>query len=143
MKKLFSIALLAIVTFSISCSQTNQTGETVDIDAKGPSIKFEVVEHDFGKIQKGGNGTFEFEFLNDGSEPLILSNVRASCGCTTPNWTKEPIFAGKKSKITVKYDTQRIGSFNKSITVYSNGGETPIILRIKGTVFVPETTIDK
>lgn len=134
MKKLLSITLLAILTFTSSCSQTNQSGTTIDIDAKGPSIKFEVLEHDFGTIKKGGDGTFEFVFKNEGSETLLLHNVRPSCGCTTPSWPKEPIPAGKESKITVKYDTNRDGPFNKSISVYSNAGDTPIVLKIKGNV---------
>lgn len=137
MKKLFSFAFFAIVTFSISCSQTGQAEKTVDIDAQGPSIKFEVVEHDYGTIDKGGNGTFEFVFSNEGTEPLILSNVRSSCGCTVPEWPRQPIDAGAKAGIKVKYDTRRIGSFHKSITVYSNAGTTPVILRIKGTVVDP------
>lgn len=137
MKKLFSFAFFAIVTFSISCSQTNQAENTIDIDAQGPSIKFEVVEHDYGTVDKNGDGTFEFVFMNEGSEPLILNNVRSSCGCTIPQWPREPIPAGGKSSIKVKYDTRRLGSFQKSITVYSNAGTTPVILKIKGNVVDP------
>lgn len=137
MKKLFSLAFLAIVTFSISCSQTTNADNTVDIDAQGPSIKFEVKEHDFGTIEKGGDGTFEFIFKNEGSEPLVLNNVRSSCGCTVPQWPREPILGGKEAGIKVKYDTRRLGPFNKSITVYSNAGTTPVLLRIKGNVINP------
>ncbi len=140
MKKLFSIAVLAIITFSISCSQTSQTENSVDIDAQGPGIQFKVKAHDFGTINRGGDGTFEFVFSNNGTEPLILSNVKTSCGCTTPNWPKEPIPAGRESRIKVKYDTKRMGAFQKSITVYSNATETPIVLRIKGTVVDPAAT---
>lgn len=137
MKKLFSLAVLAIVTFNMSCSQTSSADNAVDIDAQGPTIKFNVLEHDFGTIEKGGDGTFEFVFKNEGSEPLVLNNVRSSCGCTVPQWPREPILGGKKAGIKVKYDTRRLGPFNKSITVYSNAGSTPVVLRIKGNVVDP------
>lgn len=144
MKKLFSIAVLAIITFSISCSQTSQAEQTVNIDADGPMITFEVLEHNFGTIEKGGDGTYNFVFENNGTEPLILSNVKASCGCTTPSWPREPIPAGEKSGIKVKYDTKRIGSFNKSITITSNVDSTPVVIRIKGTVVnTAQPTADK
>lgn len=132
MKKILSSFLLVVVTFTISCSQTPATAEKKS--ALGPGIEFKTLEHDFGTIEKGGNGTFEFIFTNTGSEPLILSNVRSSCGCTIPEWPKDPIKPGDNSAIKVIYDTQRIGNFTKSISVYSNVGENPIMLQIKGIV---------
>lgn len=137
MKKLIILSLLTVFTFSISCSQTSHAENTIDIDAQGPSIKFEVLSHDYGTLQKNGNGTFNFNFVNEGTEPLILSNVRSSCGCTIPQWPREPIAPGDSKTIKVKYDTRRIGSFSKSITVTSNGSEQAIVLRIKGKVVQP------
>ncbi|MDR1739662.1 MAG: DUF1573 domain-containing protein [Bacteroidales bacterium] len=102
---------------------------------EGPEIKFEKIEHNYGTIQKGANGDCEFEFVNTGTEPLILSNVQASCGCTTPSWPREPIAPGQKGIIKVHYDTNRIGGINKSITVSSNSVKSErIVLRITGTV---------
>ncbi|QQS50005.1 MAG: DUF1573 domain-containing protein [Bacteroidota bacterium] len=134
MKKILTFCLLALASFSISCSQTSQAEPNVDIDAQGPVIKFKDLNHDFGTIEQDGNGTYEFEFKNEGNEPLLLENVRSSCGCTIPQWPKEPIAPGQSSNIVVKYDTRRVGSFSKSITVSSNGSEIPITLSIRGTV---------
>jgi hypothetical protein len=123
---------LVVVTFTISCSQMPATAEKKSM--LGPAIEFKTLEHDFGTIERGGNGTFEFIFTNTGSEPLILSNVRSSCGCTVPEWPKDPIKAGESSVIKVVYNTQNTGNFTKSITVTSNAGENPITLVIKGIV---------
>ena len=132
MKKVIAFVLFVIATCSISCSQTavNSSEESVF----GPSIEFEMLKHDFGALQQGGDGTVNFIFTNTGTEPLILSNVRSSCGCTVPEWPREPINAGQSAAILVKYDTRRVGSFNKSISVYTNASETPIVLRISGKV---------
>ncbi len=139
MKRILTFAFLAAMTFTISCSQTSQANSKIDIDAQGPIIKFETVEHDFGTIENGGNGTFKFAFINQGTEPLVLNDVKSSCGCTIPQWPKEPIAPGASSTIDVKYDTKRTGAFSKSITVTSNGSQTPIVLQIKGTVLAPQT----
>jgi len=124
-----AIIILSLIIFTISCCQTSQAA-----NIQGPDIKFVVTEHDFGTINKGADGSFGFVFSNGGTEPLVLSNVRSSCGCVAVQWPKELIRAGGSSVIRVRYDTQRIGSFNKSITVYSNAGEVPVVIRIKGTV---------
>ena len=132
MKKIFASALFVLATFTMSCSQspTNEKVESIF----GPGIEFEVMEHNFGTIEQHGDGSFDFVFSNIGTEPLILSNVRSSCGCTVPKWPRKPINAGEEANIAVKYDTKRLGTFSKSITVYSNASEKPIILRIKGKV---------
>jgi hypothetical protein len=134
MKKLIFFSLLAVLTFSIGCSQTSSAETTVDIDSQGPIIKFDVIEHDFGNLDYSGNGTFEFVFSNNGNEALVLSNVRSTCGCTVPQWPRNPIAPGENASINVKYDTKRVGAFTKSIYVYSNGSSAPIILKIKGKV---------
>jgi hypothetical protein len=99
-----------------------------------PDISFTKTVHDYGTIFVGGDGNSEFEFTNTGKEPLILKNVKSSCGCTVPAWPREPIMPGKKASIKVKYDTGRMGPINKSITVESNAKTTPIVLRISGNV---------
>ncbi|MBN2486913.1 MAG: DUF1573 domain-containing protein [Bacteroidales bacterium] len=110
----------------------------INIDASGPAIQFKSLEHDYGTILQGADGTCEFEFSNVGTEALNLQNVRSSCGCTVPSWPQEPIAPGKSGVIKVKYDTRRVGPISKTITVTSNGSEAPIVLRIKGKV-EPET----
>jgi len=104
--------------------------------AQKPVINFEVKSHDFGKInEKDGNVTYVFEFTNKGDAPLVVNRVQASCGCTTPTWTKEPVEAGKKGIITVTYNPSgRPGMFTKSITIYSNDTKEQCVLMIKGEV---------
>ena len=74
---------------------------------------------------------------------LIITNVKSSCGCTVPSYPKEPVKKSKKEKIHVKYDTKRIGNFNKTITVYSNAKNSPVKLHIKGEVVKKDTTESK
>ncbi|QRX64461.1 DUF1573 domain-containing protein [Dysgonomonadaceae bacterium zrk40] len=101
-----------------------------------PGMEFEKTEHNFGTIKEEmGAVTTQFEFTNTGTTPLIIRRVSASCGCTTPGFTREPILPGKKGIISAKYSTvARPGTFNKSITVYTNVPDTVYVLRIKGNV---------
>src|SRR4051812_35083968 len=80
-------------------------------------LKFATTEHDFGNQVQGKPVSFEFEFSNTGGEPVVLENVKASCGCTTPTWTKEPVMPGKKGVVKAQYNMAREGSFRKSVTV--------------------------
>ncbi len=109
-------------------------------------ISFDRKEHNFGTIEEaGGRVSTIFEFTNDGNEPLVLSNVRASCGCTTPTWTKTPIEPGQKGQITVTYNPNgRPGRFQKTITITSNATTPSVKLYIKGEV-TPKTVkpVDK
>jgi len=98
------------------------------------SIVFAKTMYDYGTIVQGSDGGCEFKFTNKGKLPLVLSNVKASCGCTVPEWPKEPILPGKSSSIKVKYNTNNQGNFNKSITVNSNALNSTVILQIKGNV---------
>jgi hypothetical protein len=100
-----------------------------------PQILFPEDSYTFGELPEGPQATHEFKFTNTGKEPLILSNVKASCGCTTPSWPKEAILPGKESAIMVTYNTQgRVGPFTKSITITSNASTPSKIIYIKGTV---------
>lgn len=102
------------------------------------SIVFNNLEYDYGTIEQGSDGQSEFIFTNKGSIPLVLSNVRASCGCTVPQWTREPVAPGEKGTIKVKYNTNISGAFNKSIVVNSNAVNHTVSLRIKGKVVKSE-----
>jgi hypothetical protein len=101
-----------------------------------PVIRFETKSHDFAKIKEdGGKVTHIFDFTNTGKSPLVISKVEASCGCTTPTWSKEPIEPGKKGSVTVTYNPAgRPGAFTKTITVYSNTFEEVDRLTIQGEV---------
>ncbi len=110
----------------------------------GPTIAFEEKVHDFGNIkEEAGLATFNFKFKNTGSEPLIINRVTASCGCTSPTWTKEPVPPGGEGKIQVAYNPKnRPNKFNKSITVYSNASQKVVALRITGNVIPKPRTIE-
>ena len=101
----------------------------------GPMINFEIETIDYGEISKGSDGVRTFIFENTGNAPLEIQGVRSSCGCTIPKKPEVPIAPGDKGEITVRYDTNRIGVFRKTITVNTNVPSKAIIaLKIKGNV---------
>ena len=103
--------------------------------ASGPMISFDMETIDYGDITKGSNGVRTFTFENTGDAPLDIQGVRSSCGCTIPKKPEAPIEPGKKGEITVRYDTNRVGIFRKTITVNTNVSNAAIIaLKIKGNV---------
>lgn len=104
--------------------------------AQQPTIHFDKQSHDFGKINEAdGKVTTVFSFKNEGMSPLVLSNVRASCGCTTPKWTRQPVEPGQTGEITVTYNPNgRPGNFTKTITVTSNADQPTVRLTIRGQV---------
>ena len=108
-----------------------------------PKIVFEQMEHNFGAFKESeGVQTTTFKFTNKGNVPLILSNVRASCGCTTPKWTREPVAPNATGEIQVSYNPKnRPGAFNKTITVSSNADKPTVVLRISGSVDQREKTL--
>lgn len=99
-------------------------------------ISFDKKVHDYGTIYQNDDGNCEFTFTNTGNIPLVLTNVYSSCGCTVPSWPKEPLMPGKSNVIKVKYNTSRLGSINKSVTVESNAANGTVRLSIKGNVLV-------
>lgn len=138
MKNLFVLTICFLMATSISLAQTEKKEEAQPVNKKAPEITFVKNLHDFGEIPNKGDGTYEFEFKNTGKEPLTITNVRTSCGCTTPFWPKEPINKGKTGVIKVKYDTKRVGNFTKTITVTSNAKNSTEVLTIKGKVLPAE-----
>jgi hypothetical protein len=105
--------------------------------SKGAKIKFNKEVHDYGTVKYGGDGTCTFEFTNEGNEALVISNAKGSCGCTVPEWPKEPIAPGASASVKVKYDTNRPGAINKSVTITSNAVNVEggiVTVRIKGEV---------
>ena len=121
------------------------TVENVNAQSSQSKIVFEELEHDFGTFkEEAGPQSFVFSFVNEGTTPLILNNVQASCGCTTPEWTQKPIAPGEKGMIKVSYNPQnRPGPFHKTITVSANGENPRTILRIEGVVEPrPKTTAE-
>jgi archaellum component FlaG (FlaF/FlaG flagellin family) len=110
--------------------------------AQNVAITFDKTSHDFGKIkEQDGLATITFTVKNTGTEPLVISRVQASCGCTTPTWTKDPILPGKTGTITASYNpANRPGTFVKTISVFSNAGTEAKLLTIKGEV-IPKPAV--
>lgn len=103
--------------------------------ASAQSISFDKTTWEYGDIKQGSDGNRVFTVKNTGDKPLILSQVKASCGCTVPSWSKEPIAPGKTAEIKVGYNTAKAGSFRKMVTVFSNDPkQSRSVLYIKGNV---------
>lgn len=102
--------------------------------ANVPKINFEEKEYDFGTVKSGDEAIHYFMFTNNGNIPLVISNVRTSCGCAVPEWPKTPISSGEKDSLRVEYNTRIRGAFDKTIMVYSNTSDGMTELRIKGNV---------
>ncbi|MBE2245959.1 MAG: DUF1573 domain-containing protein [Candidatus Competibacteraceae bacterium] len=113
----------------------------------GPEFSTSKMEVDFGEVMQNGDGVREFKFTNSGTEPLLITNAQGSCGCTIPEWPKDPIMPGKSNVIKIKYDTSRIGQINKTVTVTTNevegkdGNGNPIyknhVIQVKGNIKQP------
>ena len=153
MKKIIalSIALLAFtfsnaqetskVTKTTKKTTTKTTTKTVALPkVDGAGMVFETETIDYGTIAHNADGNRKFEFTNNGNKPLIITNTQGSCGCTVPTTPKEPIAPGAKGSIGVKYATDRVGAFTKTVTVTSNAEGMPTkVLTIKGTI-LPDAT---
>lgn len=113
--------------------------------AQQPVITFSKTEHDFGTLVEGDAPVSTiFEFKNEGMEPLVITEAKASCGCTVPVFTKTPVEPGATGTITVTYNSNRVGTFNKQVTVTSNASTPKVILRIKGNMVAkPAKPVDK
>ena len=137
MKKLsFSIFLMFSSVVLFAQAQPTETPKTDPLQVRELS-------YDFGKIPQGKPVTHVFVVANTGTEPLILENVQASCGCTTPEWSKDPIPAGGTKEIKVGYNAAAEGAFTKSISIFYNKGQVKSIV-IKGEVWkTPEQSAPK
>ncbi|GEC72544.1 Protein of unknown function [Flavobacterium flevense] len=139
MKKI--ILLAALVVFGVTTSKAQETTKKIKATAtkmskvNGAGMVFENETIDYGTIAHNADGKREFVFTNNGNKPLIITNAVGSCGCTVPSTPKEPIAPGAKGVIGVKYATDRVGTFSKTVTVSSNAAGQPTkTLTIKGTV---------
>ncbi len=130
MKQLITILFVGLVSFAVNAQA---------------KIEFKTETIDYGTIEKGSNGVRTFEFTNTGNEPLIISKVSSSCGCTIPKKPEDPILPGKTGEIEVKYDTNRVNPIRKTITVISNAETPTVALKIKGEVIDPskESVLNK
>jgi len=144
MKKLAIAAVLFVTVHGVR-AQTANSGEAtpprLSVNTGGTALPrpAEVLQlkenmHNFGKIPQGRPATYTFEIVNTGSVPLRLDNVQASCGCTTPVWSREPIEAGATAKILVGYNAYAEGPFTKTVTIVYNTNQTRT-LTITGEVY--------
>lgn len=133
MKRLFLFASLMII------------GITVKSQVAVTTMKLTDTQHDFGTFkEEAGRKAFDFVVTNTGTQPLVIQNVVASCGCTTPEWTKQPIPAGAQGKVTAIYDPKdRPGPFNKTLSVYTNTKPEVVVLVIKGEVIPHEKSVEE
>lgn len=106
----------------------------ISVSVNAQEFKFEKELINYGKVAKGSNGERIFKFTNTGDAPLIIKRVQSSCGCTIPKKPEKPIMPGEKGEIKVSYDTNRVGGFSKTITIYSNAKTPRKLIRIKGVV---------
>jgi hypothetical protein len=121
MKKIFSLFVAFFVFVAVSYAQ------------KGV-MKFAQETHDFGKIEQGKPVTHVFEFKNTGSDPVIINDAQASCGCTKPSFSREPIMPGKSGTISATFNAAAPGQFTKTVTVTSNAASSQAVLYLKGEV---------
>jgi hypothetical protein len=143
-KQILNAMLLAACIFTVSCSSekpTEESGSTTAIGADSiatkpiTSIAFADSLHDFGTLNEGEKATYTFKYTNTGENPLVLEDVRASCGCTLPEWTKDEIAPGAEGLIKVVYNSEgRPGEFKKTITVIANTQAEVSLLTIMGKV---------
>ncbi len=146
----FTVVLLVLLascgndnkeTNGISTNDVNNTASAEGSD-KGnlPDIKFEEEEHDFGKITQGEKVSFAFKFTNTGKSNLIITSAAGSCGCTVPEWPKEPILPGKEGKVNVIFSSEgKSGIQEKSINIVTNCEPSTRVVKIKTEIIVPET----
>ncbi|HLT53613.1 MAG TPA: DUF1573 domain-containing protein [Flavobacteriaceae bacterium] len=122
--------MLAFLSFGNAFAQ-----ETVTEKVGKFSFESDVI--DYGTIEQKADGVRTFTFTNTGDAPIVISNAKGSCGCTVPTYSKNVIKPGETGEIVVKYDTNRIGKFTKTVTLTSNASEPSKVLRIKGEVVKP------
>ena len=136
MKKLISLFVAGFFSMAVFAQESDATNDATAEEAQksGAKIEFKEETIDYGTIEKGADGVRKFEFTNTGTEPLIISRVYSSCGCTIPKKPEGPIAPGATGEIEVKYDTKRVGPIRKTISVYSNADSVPFPLKIKGTI---------
>lgn len=133
MRKILSLfSLLVLFVGGLTAQAPAEEQEQVDPNA--PVITFEETVIDYGTIKQGENGVRYFKFTNTGKSPLIITECKGSCGCTVPECPKDPIMPGETREIKVKYDTNRVNPFSKTVTVKSNASNGVVYLKIKGTV---------
>ena len=123
--------IVCLLIYGTTFSQETKNESNVGV------ITFETSEIDYGTINQNADGERIFKFTNTGDSPLVITQVKTSCGCTVPSYSRTPVLPSESGEIKIKYATNRIGAFKKTITVISNASEPNKILYIKGNVLKP------
>lgn len=134
MKKLKITALLAVMAFAPFYANVFPTETTSIVKVLADAIKWKSESIDVGNIPQGKPKVIRFEFTNTSSKPIIIENVAPSCGCTTADYTKEPIKPGKKGFVEASYNAANAGAFVKTVNVTTSDSKTPKTLTFKGVV---------
>lgn len=149
-KRILAVSMFITITAAVN-AQNNDKASPVQAASVAPAttqtqpenknqaeLKFEMEEYNFGTIKQGDKVEYEFSFTNTGKEPLVITSAAGSCGCTVPEWPKEPIKKGEKGKIKVTFNSAgKQGMQDKTVTINSNAATNPKILHIKGNIEVP------
>ena len=139
-KVLFSLLCVTLTTAALHAQDNKPVPAPppptpVSADPNAGKFKFKSETHDYGEVPEGPKAECDFEFKNVGKKPIVITEAHGSCGCTVPEWPKEPILPGKKGKIHVIYNTDhRPGPISKEVTINSNAVQQPMVLHIRGNV---------
>jgi hypothetical protein len=135
MKKVVLLKIFGLLMVHFVCAQSGAGNSPVSpAVAKVETLRLNEPSYSFGKIPQGRPVIHVFKIQNVGTEPLLLENVQASCGCTTPEWSREPIAPGAEASIKVGYNAYSEGHFNKTVTILYNNGQTKALI-ISGEVY--------
>ncbi len=135
MKKIALILFMGLLAFS---GNAQEKVDEKKVDENTPIFKFESEVVNYGDIARNSDGVKVLKFTNVGKSPIIITNVKGSCGCTVPTSPKEPIMPGEEGEIQIKYATNRIGPFSKTVTITSNAERSNIVIPVKGKVLNDE-----
>ncbi|MDX1943585.1 MAG: DUF1573 domain-containing protein [Saprospiraceae bacterium] len=139
MKQFASILTILLLAVSFATAQdAKNTNVKADQKVSGAVIAFETETIDYGVIEQNADGLRIFKFKNTGTEPLIIKNAQGSCGCTVPSYSNAPVLPGETGEIKVKYATDRIGKFTKTVTLTTNATVETTRLTIKGEVLAKD-----
>jgi Protein of unknown function (DUF1573) len=139
MKHLLIVAILGFLSVSLYSQEATENvadeAEKPELTSvQGPIMTLESMTVDYGNITQGSDPLRTVAFTNTGTEPLVISNAKGSCGCTVPSWPREPIPPGESSVIEIRYDTKRLGGINKTVKLTTNDETGTYVIRVKGNI---------
>jgi len=139
MKNLFFLAVFSVLAVGMNAQQAadktaNDTIKPEATSVEGPIMTLESLTVNYGDIAQGSDPLRTVSFTNTGTEPLVISNAKGSCGCTVPTWPREPVAPGESAVIEIRYDTKRLGGINKTVKLTTNDATGTYVLRVKGNI---------